>query len=119
MRVSKLASPSRTTLATACNAASSSDTLDQADQGLPDQFIAAVAQHAAGGFVDFDKAQGLGVDQIDAVAGLVDDGPVLLFAFGQRSRVCAWSDTSRKHQMRPRSAPRVRPVCSARTPGRP
>jgi hypothetical protein len=85
-------------------------------RGWPDQFFAAVAQHAAGCFVDFEQAQGLGIDQVDAVAGLVDDGPVLLFAFGQRLARARLDRDVAEAPDAARSAPRSRRACSARRP---
>jgi hypothetical protein len=58
-------------------------------QGLLNEFVAPVSQHATGRLVDFEEAQGLGVDQVDAVARLIDDRAVLLLALGQRlPRMC-------------------------------
>jgi hypothetical protein len=58
-------------------------------KGWPTSSSRTVAQHAAGRFVDLENVQGLGIDQVDAFARLVDDGAVLLLAFGQASRVRA------------------------------
>ncbi len=60
------------------------------DQGHAEQLLARVAQKLAGGVIDLDEAQGLGVRQLDAIARLVEDEAVDLLTLAQRlpGRAC-------------------------------